>query len=257
MEKPKLNKENRSLSKILTIITVNKNNFVGLKITQQSLLRQSNQNFRWIVIDGASSDQSIDILTGRADTVISEKDGGIYDAMNKGLTLSPDSYVWFLNSGDILMSDTSVSEVYDKLCVADVIYGDIEMFGKRINRKWKSGKFKKWKLYFGWHPPHSAFICFNDTRHEEKSIFFNESYFISADYDFMLRKLKENDCKISYIQKSLAKMELGGVSNGNIKNIIIANLQCAAAWTSFIKVPAIWLIITKPLLKLKQIRVIN
>ena len=164
------------MSKILTIITINKNNFAGLQNTQKSLLRQTNQNFRWIVIDGASSDHSIDILTKRADTIISEKDHGIYDAMNKGLSLSQDSYVWFLNSGDILMSDTSVSEVCNKICVADVVYGDIEMLGKRINRKWQSGEFKTWKLYFGWHPPHPAFIFFNERRHKEKSIFFNESY---------------------------------------------------------------------------------
>lgn len=239
--------------KKLTIITINKNNVNGLRRTQDSILSQIDQDFTWVIIDGASTDGSVNYLTSRADIIMSERDNGIYDAMNKGLLMSINNYVWFLNSGDELLNSRATQLVKQEVCGATIVYGDIIMEGAYTKRFWVSGNFSKYKILFGWHPPHPSFIFLNDST-GAGSQKFNEKFTISADYDFMIRKLTQKNQVIKYINSYFVKMELGGISNSNIKNIFIANTECAISWMPILKIPAFWLFVTKPLLKLLQIR---
>ena len=117
-------------TKTLSIITVNKNNADGLEKTCQSVAWQTFENFEWIVIDGASNDNSVDIIKKYAYKMahwISEPDTGIYNAMNKGIKLAKGDYCLFLNSGDWLFSPDALKEAFDiikDLDDADVYYGD-------------------------------------------------------------------------------------------------------------------------------------
>jgi glycosyltransferase len=237
---------------MLTVITINKNNKVGMQATKSSIELQKNQKFRWLIIDGNSTDGSLNDIGNRPDTVLSEGDTGIYNAMNKGLMLSKNSHVMFVNSGDVFYDEYVTDVIIMHSKQHSLLYGDILMHSKSYNRLWRSGKFRKFKLWLGWHPPHPAFIMFNKL--DEKDCYFNENYKIAADYDLMVRKLLYSSACIKYLPHLLVKMELGGVSNSNIFNIFKANFECAVSWRSRIIMPAFWLIITKPIFKLLQFR---
>ena len=113
-------------SPILSIITINRNNANGLKRTIESVIAQTFKDFEWIVIDGASTDESIDVIKKYAEHFtywISEKDSGVYDAMNKGIQKAHGKYLLFMNSGDMLAENTSIEQMsLDKMDV-DLIGG--------------------------------------------------------------------------------------------------------------------------------------
>lgn len=236
---------------MLTIITINKNDKMGLQRTQQSLEAQINQDFKWIVVDGKSSDGSISILSTRANITISEKDAGIYDAMNKGLNMAKGHWVMFLNSGDKLTRIDVTKTIIDELGSAEVLYTDIVMSNDgTITRKWRAGRYSYFKALLGWHPPHPGFVFLNK-KYAQGYFSFNLDLSIAADYDLMLRILKDKALTHKYLPFTTVDMELGGVSNGSFKNIIKANLQCLTCWKNDLFIP-VWLPLTKPLSKLAQ-----
>ncbi|MCW7472068.1 glycosyltransferase family 2 protein [Leptospira levettii] len=119
-----------NLSPLISIITINKNNLLGLKNTFESVLSQVKKNFEWIVIDGNSSDGSVEFLKENAHFIqelVIEEDKGIYDAQNKGILKSKGTYLLFLNSGDILHSIEITKKMEDANFKEDIIYGDINM----------------------------------------------------------------------------------------------------------------------------------
>ena len=110
----------------LSIITINLNNKAGLEKTINSVLGQSYKDYQFIIIDGGSSDGSkavLEHIDNKNTIVISEKDNGIYDAMNKGINLAKGEYLLFLNSGDSLNVPTTLSEVFSKEIETDILYG--------------------------------------------------------------------------------------------------------------------------------------
>lgn len=117
----------------LTIITINRNNAVGLKKTMQSVLSQTCKEFEYIVVDGASTDESVEIATSFQTSIsnfqfISEPDTGIYNAMNKGIRMASGNYVQFLNSGDCLVNDRVVENMLSQLAAANyppIFYGNM------------------------------------------------------------------------------------------------------------------------------------
>src|SRR6188508_2910860 len=116
-----------SATPFLSIITVVYNNLAGLKHTYQSIQSQTSTDFEWLVIDGGSSDGTKEWLTNLAVSnmcFISEKDGGLYDAMNKGLNLAKGKFVWFMNSGDSIFSPDTVQVLIDQSAGKDVLYGE-------------------------------------------------------------------------------------------------------------------------------------
>jgi glycosyltransferase involved in cell wall biosynthesis len=150
----------------VSIITVCLNSEKTIENTIQSVLFQSYKNIEYIVIDGNSTDNTKSILGKYADfisTVVSEPDKGLYDAMNKGLKLATGDVIGILNSDDLYKDLFVVEKVMKQFDEeVDAVYGDIVYVDKnditRIVRYWHSGLFKRYKMKFGWMPPHPAFF---------------------------------------------------------------------------------------------------
>jgi len=186
----------------------------------------SPHNLEHIVIDGGSTDGTLEILRSSLDdntVFISEPDNGIYDALNKGLQLATGDIIGILHSDDFFEDNFVLNDV---LCIfidpeIDIVYGDINYISnKDVNklvRHWISGLYEKKKLRWGWMPPHPTFFFRRDLFIKLGG--YNIKYRISADYDFMLRCLLYKKIKVNYIPRVLVNMRVGGESNSSINNI--------------------------------------
>ena len=213
----------------ISIITATFNSSESLKSCIDSVVMQDYSSIEYIIIDGKSSDSTTEIVKNYQATysyikMVSENDSGIYDALNKGLALATGDVIGFLHSDDLFPSNTIISELATKINDnnLDGIYGDLQYVTKentnKIIRIWKSCDFRPELLKKGWMPAHPTLIIKKQVY--LKHGFFNKSYKISADYDFMLRIFKDSNLKFGYLPKVVTKMRVGGVSNRSIKNII-------------------------------------
>ena len=242
----------------ISIITVVWNNKETIKDAINSVLFQTYEDIEYIVVDGNSSDGTIEIIKSYGNKItkfVSEKDSGIYDGLNKGISLAIGDIVAFLHSDDIYASDSiieEISKVFKSDESLDGIYGDLVYTSKndtsKVLRYWKSKKFYKNLLSKGWMPAHPTF--FLKRKVYEKYGNFDLDFKIAADYDFMLRVLKSG-IKVEYIPKVLYKMRVGGESNKSIKNIILKSKEDLKALKRN-KVGGIFTLIIKNLSKIKQ-----
>ncbi|MDA8689152.1 glycosyltransferase family 2 protein [Paracoccaceae bacterium] len=247
----------------ITLITINFNNKYGLERTLKSVIQQRDfEGWEHIIIDGGSTDGSLSVIEkyqSACDNVraLSEKDNGIYDAMNKGINLASGQFICFLNSGDVFSSDCVAEHLYKIARYSPgfcFIYGDIQFKDEKgnIKRYWKSNKFVRWKLFTGWMPPHPGTMIRSSNR--ELIAGFNEDFLIAGDYDLMLRVLLDRNCRIKYVPKLLVDMEPGGVSNRSLSSVIRGNLEVLRSWKNInIFFFPFWIICTKPLSKVAQI----
>ncbi|MDA9369369.1 glycosyltransferase [Amylibacter sp.] len=248
---------------MLTIITISFNNSDGLRKTLESIsLQECDEVFEHIIIDGASTDNSHKIIKkyvmqNNHVKFLSEKDNGIYNAMNKGLALSRQNFVAFLNAGDLLADKTSLQNIFLRLSSkrsVDLLYSNLVLVNHTgvITRKWDSGRFRRWKLYIGWMPPHPMTTIRRDLLMELDG--FNEYFRISADYDLMLRALIQPGIKVDYLNAVIVKMEAGGVSNGSLSSILYSNFEVMKSWIGIVGFAApYWIFVTKPLSKIFQL----
>jgi glycosyltransferase involved in cell wall biosynthesis len=243
----------------LSIITAvfNSKNFIADCI--RSVFNQTYEDIEYIIIDGGSIDGTLDIIkkyqSGIA-TFISEKDDGIYDAMNKGLKLATGEVIGFLNADDFYPSPDilgRVAKVFEnnniESCYGDLVYvnnADTE----KVIRYWRSGSFSIRKFYRGWMPPHPTFFVRRAAY--EKYGFFNLGLGSAADYELMLRFLVKHKISTSYIPEVLVKMRGGGVSNVSVKNRIKANRMDRRAWSVNGLSPYPWTLLMKPIRKFHQ-----
>jgi glycosyltransferase involved in cell wall biosynthesis len=213
----------------VTLITATYNSGASIKTCLDSVVSQDYDVFEYLIIDGKSSDETLSIVEDYQKKyfyikLISEKDEGIYDALNKGVLLATGDIIGFVHSDDLLASKTVISEIVATLKneKLDGVYGDLEYVRKedtsKVVRFWKSRSFNSKLLSMGWMPAHPTLFLKKEVY--EKHGFFNLSYKISADYDFMLRILKDDSLKFGYLPKVITKMRVGGASNGSINNII-------------------------------------
>lgn len=249
---------------MITLITINYNNADGLSRTLASVaLQDYGGDFEHVVIDGASTDGSACVAKAYAEEnsrvrFVCEKDTGIYNAMNKGLSLATNEYVAFLNSGDVFASDQCLRNLIfflDARNGVDMLYGDVnfQLPSGKINRVWTSGSFSKLKLYLGWMPPHPMTIIKRSLIEELKG--FNEEFRIAADYDLMLRILFLPSVNVKYIHETIVNMEDGGVSNGSLSNVLRSNYEVMKSWIQLTGILApYWIFFFKPILKLTQLR---
>ena len=212
----------------VSIITACYNSTSTIEKTIESLAAQTYINIEYIVIDGKSKDDTIALIEKHEDVIshwISEKDKGIYDALNKGIKLSNGDVLGFVHSDDLLASPLIVSEIVEKISKEnlDGVYGNLNYVQKsnvnKIVRKWKSNDFDYELLKKGWMPAHPTFFLKKSVY--EKHGLFNLNYSISADYDFMIRVLSDKSLKFGYLPKVITKMRVGGESNRSLKNIIL------------------------------------
>lgn len=192
-----------------------------------SVFSQTYQNIESIVIDGKSTDRTMDVLgarSGKISRLISERDNGIYDALNKGIRVATGDVIGFLHADD-LFEDCHVIEriaqAFDDPNV-DAVYGDL-VYVRRENplhviRYWRSGVFRPYLLSRGWMPPHPTFYVRRSVYERFGS--FDLSYKIAADYESILRYLGAGGVKCGYIPDVLVRMRVGGVSNRSISTIL-------------------------------------
>jgi len=221
----------------ISIITVVKNNAQTIKDAIDSVLSQTYQNIEYIVVDGASTDGTVDIVQSYGDKIdkfISEPDNGLYDAMNKGIKLATGDIVGILNSDDFYIAEHVIEKVVKEFQEkgVDSVYGDLVYVDAsdtdKIVRYWESKPYKKGLFYKGWHPPHPTFFVRNEIY--KKYGLFNLDFKIAADYEIMLRYLVKYEISCSYIPEVIVSMRTGGTSNKNLTNIIKANIECYKAW---------------------------
>lgn len=216
----------------LSIITTTYNSAATITESVISVNNQTYQNIEHIIIDGASTDDTIKIIKStpsRVTNVVSETDKGIYDALNKGIHLAKGEIIGFLHSDDLFASTESIQHIVDAFNnngygqkSVDVVYGDLVFINKqninKVVRYWKSKRFKPNMLQRGWMPPHPTIFMRREVY--EKYGLFNISLKCAADYDFILRVFNDQSLMISYLPEVITKMRVGGVSTGGIKNII-------------------------------------
>lgn len=214
----------------VVIPTYNSQEFVSFAIN--SVLSQTYQDIECVVIDGGSKDNTINILKGYGDKIIfiSEKDNGVFDALNKGIKLAKGEVIGWLGSDDFYANngvvDRAVLEIKEKNI--DICWGDL-LYVKRdspnqIVRFWKSSEYKKNGFRHGWQLPHFASFIKKDVF--QKCGYFRDNLKIAADYEFFLRLLEVHKISSSYIEQVFLKMRMGGQSNISIKG----NIECYKAW---------------------------
>jgi glycosyltransferase len=181
-----------------------------------------------IIIDGGSSDGSLGIIKKLMipnSILLSEPDEGIYDALNKGVLLASGDVVGILHSDDFLVDEsvlTDVAIIFSDPLV-DAVYGDLEYVGQsditKVIRFWRAGKFSRFKMSWGWMPPHPALFIRRSVY--DRLGLYDVNYKISADYEAILRFFYCHRIVPFYFPRTLVRMRLGGESNKSILKILI------------------------------------
>lgn len=203
----------------ISIITVVWNNKETIKDAIDSVLNQTYSNIEYIVVDGASTDGTVEIVQSYGDKIskfISEKDKGLYDAMNKGIKLATGYIVGILNSDDFYIDEFVIEKIVQEFkekqvdsVFADLVFVKPENINKTV-RYYDSGKCMPDKFQYALYPAHPTFFVKNEIY--KKYGVFKTDYKIGADFDIMARFLYTNRISYSYIQEPIIKMRIGGVS---------------------------------------------
>lgn len=214
----------------VSLITVTLNSEKYLANCIDSVRQQDFPNIEYIVIDGASTDRTISILRDSKGVIsqwISEKDGGMYDAINKGMQLATGDVIGILNSDDMLASKTTISSIVQAFGQqkVDAMYGDLvyvdEEDTSRIYRYWKGSVYNRTAFQWGWMPAHPTFYF---RRHLlAKFGGYETHYFSAADFEFMTRYLYKNRVSAYYLPELIVKMRKGGMSNCGWQGRLRAN----------------------------------
>jgi glycosyltransferase len=210
----------------VSVITICYNSEKSISDTIKSVLSQTHQDLEYIIVDGNSQDDTVNIIrsfASKIDKWISEPDHGLYDALNKGIGLATGDIIGFLHSDDIFANERvieQISAVFDD-GLLDSAYGDIQYIDqKEVSRPLtnrKAGSFHRWKFYFGWSPPHPAFYIKRELF--KKYGLFDNSFELAADYDFLLRCLVKHKISSAYLPTVMVRMRVGGISNRTMKTI--------------------------------------
>ncbi len=203
----------------VSIITTCYNRERTIREAIESVLMQDYDDIEYIVVDGASKDHSMEIINEYRDRIaiiISERDGGMYEAINKGIRASSGDLIGVVHSDDFLYSSSTISRVVDHIvsCCADLIYGN-GLFvdssdSSKIIRNWHSGEFRRRSIRNGWLPLHPTVYIRRGWF--ERLGLYDESYRIAADSDLLVRYIYMNHLRVSYLDDYIIKMRMGGLS---------------------------------------------
>ena len=182
-----------------------------------------------IVVDGGSTDATLDVLAkyrDEIDVLVSEPDDGLYDAMNKGIRRARGDVVAILNADDHYVDPLVLRDVASCLDGADACYGDIVYINRagKVVRYWKAGRCANAKWYLGWMPPHPSFFVRRSVY--ERHGVFDVRYPVAADYELMLRFIHKAGIRVRYLDRVVVKMAIGG----NSSRIIRGNVDVGQAW---------------------------
>ncbi len=248
----------RSFPKV-SIVTAIYNNAATVANAIESVLGQSYPNIEYVVVDGMSNDGTDQVIGRYADRIavsVREPDHGIYDALNKGLRLATGEVIGFLHADDYLADPSIIEQVAARFNDPglDAVYGDLLYVQaedpNRIVRFWDSGPYDVNKFRWGWMPPHPT-VYLRRSCYDRFGVF-REDFDIAADYELMLRLFVRNQIRVSYLDRIMVKMRVGGKSNASLANRLRANTEDRRAWLVNGIRPPMALRFTKPLRKLSQ-----
>lgn len=243
-----------------SIITVCYNSEATIEQTVKSVLNQTYSNLEYIIIDGKSTDRTLELLDkykSNFDCLISEPDNGIYDAMNKGILNATGDIIGILNSDDVFFDEKVLETVvneFEKNSAIDCVYGNILFYDscmQKIVRAWRNKPYSKYYFEKGEVPAHPA-LFIKSKIYKEVGLY-KINFKISADQEFMLRILKVHQYKSSYLNKFLVKMRMGGVSTKGLQSYITSTKEIKKAWQSNGLHYPVWLYVLRPIKKIMQI----
>lgn len=243
----------------VSIITPSFNSARTIQHTIDSVALQNYPNIEYIVIDGGSTDGTLEILHANDHLIsywVSEQDKGIYDAMNKGIKQATGDVIAIINSDDFYVHAEVINRVVQqfKRTKVDSIYGDLQYVAPdntdRVIRHWASGKFQRKNFLYGWMPPHPTF--FVKRKVYESFGLFDTRLKTSADYELMLRFLYKNNISSHYLDELLVRMRAGGASNQSWHNRLKANREDRRAWEINNLRPYFFTALLKPARKINQ-----
>ena len=208
----------------VSIITTCFNRERTIAHAMESVFSQDYPHIEYIVVDGASTDNSLSIIGQYAngiEKIISEPDNGMYEAINKGIKAATGDIVGVLHSDDFLISSNVITEIVKEFIRtdADIVYGDglfvDPIRTNKVVRNWVSGKYKRWKVRLGWLPLHPTVYIRREVI--DRHGIYDESYKIAADSDFLVRHLWKNRPHVVYLNQYILKMRMGGLSTDKLK----------------------------------------
>tara|TARA_R110002051_G_scaffold184787_1_gene254014 strand:- start:397 stop:1146 length:750 start_codon:yes stop_codon:yes gene_type:complete len=220
----------------ISIITVCFNSITTLEDTIKSVISQTYQDIEYIVIDGGSTDGTLDLIhkyKKHINKTVSEPDKGIFDAMNKGVKMATGDIVGLINSDDLFDSNQvieKVMKVFNSNPQLDSLYADLYYVSQtdtnKTIRHWVTGRKKS--FHKGWHPGHPTFYVKKNI-YDTKGLY-NIDLTLAADFEIMLRFIEKYKISTYYLKEPLVRMRLGGASNNSFKGLIIQNIQCIQAF---------------------------
>ena len=215
----------------VSIITVAYNSVRTLPDTIVSVLNQTYPNIEYIIVDGGSTDGTLDIILNFENKFcnrmkwISEKDHGIYDAMNKGIRMATGDVVGILNSDDYFTDDRVIEKVCNTFTKyhVDAVYGDIHFVdnknSNKVVRYYSSKRFRPFWLRFGFMPAHPSFYIKKQVMSEVGG--YRLDYKIGSDFEMMVRLFRKHNISYKYLNLDFVTMRVGGVSTKNLKSKLV------------------------------------
>lgn len=243
----------------ISIVTVVFNGARSIAAAMDSFATQNWSNKEHLVIDGQSTDGTVELIRGRdpgPDVFVTERDNGMYDALNKGVLLATGDVIGMLHADDLFYDSESLSKVAAAFADpnVDAVYGDLIYVDQkqtdRIIRYWKSGVFDPGSFRRGWMPPHPTVFV-------RRSVYLKLGEYrtdmgTAADYEWLVRLFYCHRINAAYVPEILVRMRVGGQSNASLAKRWSANRGDQQAWIANGLKPPFGLRLTKPLRKLPQ-----
>ncbi len=223
----------------ISVVTVCYNSALTLGETLNSVRWQTYPNIEHIIIDGGSTDNTLALIHSKGPHVvklISEIDGGIYDAMNKGVRLATGEIICFLNADDFYKDRDVLARVAKAMEAEqlDALYGDVEFFRPGnpdvVVRRYNSGRFTAGRLGWGWMPAHPALFV-RSALFERYGMFCTE-YRIAGDFEFIARVFKHSHLRHRHLPEFLVRMQMGGISTSGLRATLLLNREMMRACRS-------------------------
>lgn len=242
----------------ISVVMVSHNSAATIGRAIELFLDQTHLRKELIVVDGASRDRTREIVIAFRQpdvVVVSEPDRGIYDAMNKGLSLFSGDAVGFLNSDNRFSDRAALTAIAEGLAEADIAYGDLDFvkdhMSREVTRRWRSTPYRRGAFRRGWMPAHPTVYC--RRRVIERVGRFDLAYEIASDYDYMLRAFELSDFTARRVDRVLVDMLQGGRSTAGIRSSIHHNLEALASRRKWLGAGIVdYAAFAKPLRKLSQ-----
>lgn len=217
---------------LISVITVVFNGVKTIEHTIRSVIEQTYENVEYIIIDGGSTDGTVDIIRkyeSYLDDWVSEKDAGIYDAMNKGIALAKGDYIGMLNSDDYFSNPQVLEKIAERLKASstDAVFSCLDIVDpedlNHVLRKYRISTFSKFMLRIGVMPPHPTFYCKKSVY--ERAGMYRTDYRIAADFEMLVRLLVKHQITWQFMDETTVKMRSGGLSSSGVKASWVVNRE--------------------------------